>query len=243
MIYIPPFFNALRMSFSFDLYFLDVLKKNKEEGDLNEEERARIELKIKELSEKLGITQRVQIYEISGTSHGSAKAFGSLLSQKIGIVFERGFLQELTEEAQEFVLAHELSHIKSNDHLSFGVVEIVSQIASTFFLKMIFSASKAETIGFFISGWALSLFSQWREKCADANALLISSSGLKGARDFFEHIKLLNLTFKLEKSQSPLSFLKDRMIDRDGENLFDHFHPKMSKRMELLTKLSYSKSF
>lgn len=233
------------------------LNFSKEVRFLSEATRKELEEKIKHLTDKMGIKKEIVLMELDG-SLTSAEAMGCcLLPGKAGIGIYPGFI-EISEGEQEFILAHELSHIKNNDMLSSpifsGFVHVISTVAigilfpSTIvpfssWLGYMGSYSPAVASGCFISIVAMIVFNRWREERADiAGFAACSDQGKKGALSVFQKKCGKNLTLRNDLfAPWYMILLKSLLISPKGDDRLDLLHPLLSSRIKNLQQCASAK--
>lgn len=229
----------------------------KDEKFLSHHQRNQIETKMQELAKKLGLSKPIELIEISGCA-GIAQAQGiNIFSGKIGIAIDPLVVRDLPEEQIEFLLSHELSHIKANDYLWLGLSSAVGAIttlgisklfpsSSELFPKSVIAVTKAASpaaaAGLAASAVALSLISKWREENADKLGFYVcSDTAKKGAVDLFKTIKAAQIEYRNADDGSSLSkAVRKCSITEDGNSRTDFMHPKLQERISYLEPLSES---
>lgn len=224
----------------------------KQACQLSPEKRGFIDSKIDELSKKFLIDRRVELKEIDGLTTGLQALGNAALPFRLGIGINPVMASELSEAELEFLIAHELSHIKANDLLVIGAVSGLIGVIAALAAIIIFPASAtsfsltvslltqvaspAALVGITVSFIALVFLSRWREECADKLAFSIcSKEAQKAAPKFFERIKRLQIEFRNSEEGSPLSKLWRRFeINEHGDCRFDIFHPSHETRINYL---------
>lgn len=204
----------------------------KDQKLLNSDQRTQLENKIKQLAESLGINKKINVVERKSV-WSTAQAQGSaLFPGKAGILIDVMIWNEFTEGEREFVLAHELAHIKNND-VAFGfctcfLVQVVTTVALSILfpplgvVHSLFWGNKALIIGCAAALVAFSIFSKWREECADKLALSVcSKQGVEGAVTFFA---------PMEQDTSRLNIFERIWYTEEGETRLNILHPSVAKR-------------
>jgi Zn-dependent protease with chaperone function len=137
----------------------------------------------------------------------------------------------LPREQQEFLMGHELAHIHHNDTLTLSMIYFGSLLAINFMLN-----STLETplisgiIADLIATCLLFTCSRFIESRADKTAVRMSSNPpevTRGGIDFFRNAQRDNLDSGL------------LTITAAGDNLMDHGHPSLSRRIGDLQTLKY----
>jgi Zn-dependent protease with chaperone function len=192
------------------------LRFQKDDKLLSSNNRNLVESKIKELAQKLELNKPIELIEKKGM-HGTAQAQGiALFSGRIGVAIDPEIFVTLPETQIEFVLAHELAHIKANDHLWMmlsGLIGTITTLAmsilfpssaicfSSVILVGLIATSPAALVAVTVSLIALIFISKWREECADRLGWSVcSEDAQKDAPKFFEKIRIENLELRNHKS-------------------------------------------
>ncbi|MBA3239525.1 MAG: M48 family metalloprotease [Parachlamydiaceae bacterium] len=220
---------------------------------LSEEKRNQLEIKIQELANKLGISKPVELIEIKGMV-GQAQALGiDMLPGRIGIAIDPDMVESIPEAELEFLISHELSHIKTNDIFWMMVVPAIIGGISTLAICILFPslatlfsplimgifmvASPAAVIGLAVSVAALIFFSRWREECADKLGFSVcSDEAQKAAATFFENLRTTMIELKNNQEDDSCfdQFLKNYFLTEDGDDLLDLSHPTLTARIKYL---------
>lgn len=211
---------------------------------LSPEKRSYLESKIRELSEKLAISRRVELLEIKGLLFTDAQALGFAASPgRLGIAINPESFDCMPEEMQEVIIAHELSHIRSNDFAWVGICSSILGVITALALHILFPSlsiyspdSPAAIIGFAVSTVALIFFSRWREECADKRGLSICSAPARVAAPYiFEWLKEETLHYRNDPKSSSLSKLWRKFcISEEGEDRLDILHPSLKTRIRYI---------
>jgi Zn-dependent protease with chaperone function len=219
-----------------------------------------IESKIKEFALKLGISKEVELREIKDLM-GYAQAQGNAIwPGRIGIVIDSELANKASQDQLEFLIGHELSHIKANDAIwmataasSVGVIttlamSILFPSSAAYFSKLVICtfmvSSPAAAIGLTASSIAFVFFSKRREECADRLGFAICSKAAKqAAPQFFEKIIKEHLEDRdNQKDTYWLRLLTRILITKEGNDRLDLFHPSLTKRVEYLKQLNEKES-
>lgn len=204
---------------------------------------------ILQLKCKMGIQQDIQVV-ITQNKFIPIQAHVDFMTRKSFIIIDEFFLEIVDEKSLEFLLAHELIHIKEDD-----VLRLIScyVLVSTLFtipigycfpntlemfsgLGMLLTATTcwASFLSCFPAFICLCQYSKIREKNADVTGFKnCGDSGKLGAIVFFK-------------------FMKDRSIPTDEDSLFqrwafsssgdfylDVFHPSLQARIDYLLDLLF----
>lgn len=206
--------------------------------DLSPDKKEYLQQLVTSLSNKLNVTKKLDIVLTSSEFGGEAQAMGNtLLPGRAGIAITPSFLQ-LTKYQQEFILAHEISHIKHQDLLTLGLVPGLATIITRIALPRLFPkatavSSNIHEICFLMGCIAYVIFSQWREKCADQAGFAVCSNQAKMAaiklfKDAQEHHQKL----REDTSCSLIKRMFFKMtISAKGNNRLDVLHPSFTSRI------------
>jgi len=218
---------------------------------LSTDHRQLLQEKINKLTKKLGIQKEIELIEIEAF-YTSLQALGSnVFPNKAGIAIDPNLLKEMPFDMQEFVLAHELSHIKNNDlikvNLYAGIVAaIVTAVAGILFpsLNVRFSkrgmalsgyTSPAAIIGSFVGLYAFVFFSKKYEEAADKMAFSVCSkeAQLEGI-NFFKICQEYHISNRKEIDSLLAKIWNKMMYTSEGDFRLDILHPSLSKRIQYL---------
>lgn len=217
----------------------------KDEKLLPPRKRHALEKKVHEVADKLGVKKGIEIIEVD-CAHSLANARGNtLFPGKAGIVIDAQAFEDLSREAQEFFVAHEISHIKHNDPLTMHILPGLSGAASTLAMMELFPStalfsavwcSPASLIGFAVGSATFIFFSRWREECADRTAFSVCSAEAKTAAiAFFEKMQVTNRQDRDDPNISFASSLwRKFLINGEGEARWDVLHPPLKARIDYL---------
>lgn len=210
---------------------------------LPQAKRRSIESKIQELAKELGISKTIELIEKRNLATGAqAQGIGSF-SSRIGIVIDPDLANALPEAELEFVLAHELSHIKANDNLWIGVFPSIAGVITTLAMSTLFPSLAADfsisivslsaVPGIAVSTIALFSLSKWREECADKLGFsACSCNAKKAAPAFFDRIRVGQARLRDN------DVLKRFLFTEDGESRLDVLHPPLASRVQYLRDLN-----
>lgn len=140
--------------------------------------------RVDEIAKKMGITQEIMIYASEKQRHTPVSIHGSKISQTaIQICFNARSLN-LSEDAIDFVIAHEFSHIANYDHMIVSVILSATILAidtMAFFYFSIFAIPFIECLGTYLQ----TIILRSREKNADLHAMTVLGSN-EGAIEWFD---------------------------------------------------------
>lgn len=181
--------------------------------------------KLQPFLNQIGIRKDLKIKE--RVSIGLAEAFGTN-SFKSGdaVIHTAPGMYEIDPQASSFILKHEISHIKDNDHVQACTLALVSTLAA---LQLTSSYDESISADVTATTGAISLFSckVLQEVKADDFAIENSSiDELKGGRRIFKAMQQLYLEAREEKMWKKL------LISPAGENLLDILHPSLASRIK-----------
>lgn len=173
---------------------------------------------------------------IVGSSVGFARARGSNICGSFAFiqVCKLSELYETDREALNFVIKHEIAHIKNCDNISIKLVELVSAVSTAFFLSFVhrsgvFVTMLASGVVAAVTG---SIFELFREIKADDFAINKSSDEeLLGGRRFFK-------TFAQIQRTLTDNFAKRLIFSAEGNTrfLFDSRHPPNTWRIKKIER-------
>lgn len=232
--------------------------------------------KVQELAGKLNISKPIELIEVPGLFATDAQAQGiAILKGRAGIAIDSPPKKDISEEEveeeidveqtynnlaeTEFILAHELAHIKGNDVLWMGIapaiigaittlaVSILFPQSAIYFSPLVMSvvmiSSPAAAIGLTVSILALIFFSRWLEERADKLGFSVCSpQAQEAASKVFEDLRLANIAHRNNEKGSFISKLWNKvLITKDGDTRWDVMHPSLKTRVNYLN-LSYQQT-
>jgi Zn-dependent protease with chaperone function len=218
---------------------------------LDQEKRQRLELKIQELAAKLEIGKTVELIEVKGLAVCAQAQGNALLPGRCGIAIDPLPFTALPEEMLEFLMAHELSHIKANDVVMMGAFACIAGMIAVLAMGILFPSSAvyfsspiwmalvcspAALVSTAVAGVTLILFSRWAEEQADKLGFSICSDAARGdAYKFFDCIRLAQIKHRNEDGLSFFhSLFRKILITEDGNFRLDVLHPPLTKRIHYL---------
>jgi|SRR5580700_11292453 Zn-dependent protease with chaperone function len=205
--------------------------------------------KIKKLAKKLEIKKEISLLEEKDL--GTVKAVGvAILPGRAAIFIDPDIARNLSLPELEFIMAHELAHIKANDViLKLTYLSAVYLIAAVAMNTLPWSTGAGLAIGEATVSAAVFVayhfFSQWREGCADSLGFSVCSEKAKRAAfKFFEEERTSLLSKRNSKEGSYLSRLwRSFQITEDGDNRLDVGHPPTTARIRALSQQQKNESF
>jgi|GEM_PF-5511209 len=227
---------------------------------LNENKRADLERKIQELANKLKIGKPIELLEIKDFNWGVQAQGTALLPGRVGIVINPSQLLVTNEDLvtsdaeMEFLIAHELSHIKTNDFLWMVAIPVLCGEITNLAMSILYPSSArcfSNPAAYLLFGSPSVLtcriavqaifffFARWREKCADRLGFSICSDTAKGAAfNLFERTREKNIeTRNAQESSVILKYFKRLLFTQDGECRFDLYHPSLQTRIRYLRQV------
>ena len=217
------------------------------EERLPQERRAWIEQTVQRLAREAQISRPVQVFESKECYAAIARGGSGIWGGAPRIIVQPEFVQKLSDETLEFVLAHEVSHLKNNDIVKISwlgtlVGAISAAVLAIFnpgFIPSILSNPSRFNIGlcYFTAGSVSQLISKvfyirQTESRADSEGFAFcSESGKRGAIPFFEHMRRENI-------KQREGWFTRMTVTPDGENLIDIGHPLISRRIQDLVALA-----
>ncbi len=239
----------------------------KSDSTLSAEKRALFEGKIKEIALRMKITKPIELVEVP-LSPVPFSSFGSnIIPLKMGIFISPKAIEtlELTDAECEFLLSHEIAHLKSNDEIKLTALRVTASVITTIALASFFPASlisadfphyvsipvsllfgplSLASMGGFFAGTLFSLsFIKRIEKNADLKGFEHSSIAAKeAAPTFFEKLMRHQISNREKTSHSPLQKrLLSWIITKEGNTKLDFVHPPLTVRYTYM-KAAVSKS-
>lgn len=228
------------------------LRLQKDDKLLSATKRGFIESKVQELASKLGINKPIELIEKKGLMGGAQAQGIAFFSSRAGIAIDPDLADSMPEAELEFLIAHELSHIKANDLIWMGAVSSIVGVITTLAMSNLFPSSAAyfspivvatsmisslaALVGVSVSVIASALFSKWREECADKLGFSVcSDAAQKAAPQFFENIRTSQIEYRNDEKGSCLSKLwRKFLITEAGDVRFDVLHPSLKTRIKYL---------
>ena len=226
---------------------------------LSLEKRAALEEKIQELALKMGITKPIELVEAPESALPFSSFGSNIIPLKMGIFISPKAMDELklSDDECEFLLAHEIAHLQSNDEIKLTALRVVASAITTVALGIIFPDSllfdfplfitipaslligplSLASIGGFAAGALFSLsFVKQIEKRADLRGFHHSSPAEKQASPgFFQKFIGLQLGNRENPSDTALQKrLLSWIISPEGNNRLDVVHPPLTERVRYM---------
>lgn len=224
-----------------------------EHNDRFAKKRTFLESKIKELSKKLEISEpELIVKKDCGTV---ATATTGIFPIKAVVFIDPDFVSTRKKDKLEFLIAHELSHIKGNDVLWRCAVRAIAGIVMTLAMTTlfprsathslppnpIFATSYAAVIGVIVSRFFVKFWTRWREECTDRLAYSIcSKEGKEAAHKEWRDVRLEQKLLREKKTFRIFSFSSwkiNLLLTKDGERRFHTDHPSLQTREDYLKTL------
>jgi len=178
--------------------------------------------RIQCLAQKIGLDPSVEIYV---TKVGNASsAIGSAQSGKSVIRISHDLLMEKNSEELDFIISHELSHIKNNDYFNSFKKSIIVVVFDVVFFPV-------SLIVEIIANTALNHLDRKQEKAADLNALRILNTNVGAVRSFQKAIDQ-NIFLRKESKYT---------YTAQGNNRADLRHPPLTERLAYAKNFSFNK--
>lgn len=186
---------------------------------------AKIFQSLQPFLEKTGIRKDLKIKETG--NYGFAEALGTnYFTSSDTIIHTAPKFHEVDPHASSFVLKHEISHLKHNDHVAGCLFALIPTLAAIF-LTSSTDESLAADITAFAGASSLFAYKFYREMKADDFAIENSSiDELKGGRRFFKAMQQIYLESR------ETSRWKKFFISSNGENNLDVLHPSLANRIQ-----------
>jgi Zn-dependent protease with chaperone function len=194
---------------------------------------------VDSLKIRLGIAEPVTLRETSYAYHIASAGLEGFLRDKMVITVNLAFLSSLSKGEREFVLLHELAHLKNKDNRADFLTALAMVppffASSVILLRMTSSTSATMQVAGVGICWlatrvARSVLHQLNERRADKEAFMACSyEGKRGAISFFN---------KQLESERTLSWAR-RVLTHSRTFIFRGIeHPPLSTRIRLLEALS-----
>ncbi|MBM3191043.1 MAG: hypothetical protein FJZ63_00115 [Chlamydiae bacterium] len=221
------------------------------------EEKSFLEKKVKELAGKMGLSKPVEIVYTAVSLTPFSVSPQSIFSDKniIHIAPETIKAVNLAPPEMEFLLGHELAHIKKNDILTTLALRLTVAAICTVAFAWLFPAANiffvstlmaplvpiscAALAGHLSGTLASALYMRFIESRADKLGWEYSSlEGKRAAPSFFK--KIIDFQLKTRNNSStPLSlFIRKLLISEEGNSRIDIVHPPLTERVRYLTELN-----
>lgn len=175
--------------------------------------------------EKIGIRKDLKIKET--INYGFAEAIGTnYFTCSDAIIHTAPKFHQVDPNASSFVLKHEISHLKHNDHVTSCLFALVPTLAAIFLTSSKDESSAADIIAF-VGACSLFACKYYQEMRADDFAIANSSiDELKGGKRFFKAMQQIYLESR------ETSHWKKFFISSTGENNLDVLHPSLASRIQ-----------
>ena len=224
-------------------------KKYKINCDMNWKKYLFIQETITHLQCIMAIQQDIQVV-ITQNKFIPIQAHVDFITRKSFIIIDETFLEIINEKSLEFLLAHELIHIKEDDVLRLTSCYVLVSTLFTIPIGYCFpnTLEMFSGLGMLITAttcWAsflscipalicLCQYSKMREKNADVTGFKnCGDSGKLGAIEFFKFLQEQNIP----TDDDNLS--KRWLFSSSGECYFDIFHPSLQARIDYLLDLLF----
>jgi Zn-dependent protease with chaperone function len=198
-----------------------------------------IKSKIEAKAKALGLKKNPQVKIVTTANH-PAQAHGIEFSPFGCVITINPNL--ISQNAEDFLIAHELAHIKSNDRFTIPGVGFLASLTSSIGLSILLSigilsapvSSGCILVAMIIGLVAQVAFSRYREVQADIKALSVCKYDEKGAmKDHLINIRKARINFRGEKNISLLTQIYRKLtISETGEFRLDIMHPSLASRIQ-----------
>lgn len=200
------------------------------------DEESKIEKIVKDKSKLLNLNKEVLVK--FNDSEG-AEAHGlNITNLPCGITVGQSNKLILNSDAEGFIVAHELSHIKNNDFISIPVGSfLISEISSLGLSILIPNYGFTNyVVSSLIGSVAYIIISKFCESQADKDALSVCTKDEKqGAVKMFSDYKTYILDIRNEESPGKLNdIIKKIVLTQDGDDRSDVLHPLATNRIEMI---------
>lgn len=218
--YIPDCINPLTWS-------IFSSENTKEEDEMKD--------KISKIAEQFGIEKEINV-EISKDSDG--QIFGNnLFPGSAGMIINT----DNDEKTNDFIIKHEMTHLKNSDTLTIPIVELMSGLVG--FLGTSYLFPTINPFFYFVAAMSVdvivaSAFSTWREEIADKTALENCDEETKQkALEYFENCIKHCINKRNEEGDELTCFWKKLKYSEEGNNRFDIFHPTHTERCRYIKEI------
>jgi hypothetical protein len=182
------------------------------------------------LLDKAGIRKDLIFVEVPNLGFCSASGTNMFRNGDAAVMVAPGFY-EADKDACNWIMKHEISHIKHNDLFTMQVVPCVCQLAASIFGMCFLSFLPALGVAFTVGIVSQALFSQWREAKADDFAIENSSDEeLKGGRRIFMAMQETSI-------EERNTFWKRIAISASGDTRLDILHPSITSRIQKIERV------
>lgn len=205
--------------------------------------------KVKGIADKLGIKQDILLIENINKYEGPDALGNAFFQAKVGIRAGRHFFWDLLSQPfGTFVIAHEISHIKNNDHFTALLITGIVHTVTTISIHILFPYSKHSIlsavvtavapmqIGLLAATIAFVIVMRWQEERADKTAMAICTKEeiQEGANWFKSHITK-HLEYRNEKELTFFDSLWRKIkFDSIGNYRLDILHPPLTTRVKYM---------
>lgn len=196
-----------------------------------------LQKRVQKLADRLELGKPVEV-RFRG-DYGQASG-NTLLPGRAGFIIGKEFL-ELPRNEQEFIILHELAHLKHNDMLKGGAlyslaVAVTICVIPLLTTSIIIISSAPATAGLV----AFFAYSKYFEKRADITAFAhCSPEGKAGGIAFFQKLRIKLLCVRSDSEAGIVrKVLRKLLISDSGDFRLDVVHPSFSERVKYLTELS-----
>lgn len=189
---------------------------------------AKLKHEYKSLLSSYQIRKDIEIICVPAIQTGFAVG-GNLCFLKAPIILMDADLIAKNQNLKGFLFKHELAHIYYNDNIYLKIICLVGSIA-TLALGIIYGmGAKAVFFSQFLVSTVSSIgYSQFYEKRADEFAIQNSSlQEITAAIEMFQGLKLCQIGMRR-------TFFLKLCYQSSGDNQWDFFHPRLSKRIQKL---------
>lgn len=243
--FIPFFLSSLPVFFPRSLFC------EKETKGLTPQKKNEIQSKIAQLSSLLKINKTVELFE-KQSFFLIAQAQGiNLLCGRAAVAINPNKCNDMPDNQIEFILAHELSHIKANDALWLSTILTITVLASdilspfnflTYGVPLLLCSIATTILSITVFIVTAAFFSKWIEKRADLSAISICSDKAKAESvSFFQQIKKNHILYRNEQNINHiLKAWRRLVITEEGDYRLDIFHPSINTRIAYLNQAIHS---
>lgn len=194
-----------------------------------------IKTAIQPFLDKSGIRKDLIVVEAPNLGFCTALGTSMFTKSDVAVLVAPG-LYEADKDACNWVMKHELSHIKYNDTFTIHFVPCICQLAASIFGMRSLSFFPALGLALTVALVSQALFSKWREARADDFAIENSSvEELKGGRRFLMAMQEASI-------EERNTFWKRVTISASGDVRLDTLHQPFTSRIQKIERALHARN-
>ena len=173
----------------------------------------------------------VKVCDINNSEFCSALGTNIFTKCNAMVLIAPDNFHEIDKDACNYILKHEISHIKHNDNFTTPCVAAACQLTASIFGMYSLSFFPAVGLALAVGFTSNTLFEKWREAKADDFAIKNSSDEeLKGGRRFFMAMQAVYI-------ENRDTFWKRIIFSANGNNRLGISHPSLTSRIQKIEKV------